>query len=92
MAQGAIKKKASTGVKQAVAKRQNKKTSIQQSKSIKPKKNSARKFADISRKHAAALTALTETSLSSKAGHLDVLKKEAELKKAKEEEKRRKRS
>ena len=56
-----------------------KKTKSQQqlkkgAKSFKPRRTAARKDAEIAKKHSAALTSATEKLLSSRVGHLELLK------------------
>lgn len=73
MAQGQLKKRSNTPVKQAVIKRHNRKLTTQAAKALKPKKRSAVQSAALTKKHTASLTSATEKLLSSRVGHLEVL-------------------
>lgn len=67
-----------------------KKTKSQQqlkkgAKSFKPRRQAARKDVEVAKKHSAALTTATEKLLSSRVGHLELLKgTRRELEKAKD--------
>ncbi|PRT56088.1 hypothetical protein B9G98_03708 [Wickerhamiella sorbophila] len=83
MPQGKLKVSTGTG----------KKTKSQQqlkkgAKSFKPKRQAARKDAQIAKKHSAALTSATEKLLSSRVGHLELLKgTRREIEKSKDKKK-----
>ena len=79
MAQGVLKKQ-QPKKKLAVQKRNAGKLSIKNAKSLKPKRDKARKIAEQTRKHLSVLTKTTESNTSAKVCHLDILKKDTKKK------------
>lgn len=73
MAQGALKKKQTSSVKPAAAKRNRGKLTIKAAKNLKPKRRSAVQAAALNKKHTAALSSATEKLVAARVGHLELL-------------------